>query len=306
MGHVNVSYKGKVELFLEGYRRLIEREIEHGTAVILLTPVKQVMMQNDLDTTTRALIDVYERAIFDLGREYNVPVIDGNLMVKNFSTSECIDFTHFTGEGFQAIGYRLASVFIGQSMHEPRVVTDGSYLGVNYQVDNVNIVVPAKLEASETSPNIPLMMTSGDLDGIQAVAGGLQATIDNTGGKVVWSFYCDKDGLVVIPNLACTSTTATVSMKLDFGANQGKWSNYFNCVNTGSIDRTHKEASSITATGSALNWGKHNIKATQAIKITTEGWHSIEISATGLEVGETLDVYGLNFVSLDMYNLLIK
>ena len=305
-GHVAISYKGHIELFLEGYRRLIERELEHGTAVILLTPVKQVMIDADVDTTTRAMIDVYERAVYDLGREYNVPVVDGNIMVKNFSTIESLDFTHFTGEGNQAIGYRLASIFIGQSISEPKVVTDGSYLGVNYQIDNDNIVPPAKLEANTSSPNVSLMMTSGDLNSIQSVNGGLQVTVDKNGGKVVWSFYCDRDGLVIVPSLACTSTSATVSVKLDFGSIQGRWSNYFNSVSTGEIDRNHKEHSVITATGSALNWGKHNLKQTQVIKVTTEGWHSLEISATGLGDSETLNIYGLSFIGLDMYNLLMK
>lgn len=303
-GHVPVSYKGKIDQFLEGYRRLLEREIEHGTAVILLTPVKQMMIQGDLDTTTRTMIDVYERAIFSLGREFNCPVIDGNLLVKNFDNNLSLDFTHFISEGNQAIGYKAVALFVGQSMHEPRYVTDGSYLGVNYQIDNVNIVEPATLVSDETSPNIPVMMSSEDLVNIQRSAGGLQINIGDTGGKAVWSFYADRDGLVVIPNLACTSTTANITMKLDFGAVQGSWSNYFNCVGTGSIDRNYKEPSVIEHTGSIANWGKHKIKTTPSIKMVSEGWHTIEISATGLNQGETLNIYGLNFLGLDMYKLL--
>lgn len=302
--HVNITYKGKIDLFLEGYRKLIQRELEHGTAVILLTPVKQMMIQDDLDTTTRAMIDVYERAVFDLGREFNCPVIDGNLLVKNFDNTLSLDFTHFIPDGNQAIGYRMVAPFVGQSMHEPKIVTDGSYLGANYQIDNVNIVEPAKLVSDDTSPNISAMMNSQDLVTIQRSTGGLQINVDNTGGKAVWSFYADRDGLVVIPNLACTSTTATIRMKLDFGAVQGAWSNYFNCVGTDDINRDYKEPTSIESTGVVANWGKHRVGETPVIKMVSEGWHTVEISATGLAEGETLNIYGLSFLSLDMYKLL--
>ena len=304
--HVPISIKGKIDVFLEGYRRLIEREIENGTAVILLTPFKQMMLENDLDTTTRAMIDVFERAVYYLGREFNCPVVDGNLMVKNFGSDSSIDFTHFIPEGNQAIGYRLVSLFVGQSINEPKVVGDGSYLGVNYQLDNANIVAPAILSSSDSSPNIPAMMRSEDLVAIERVSGGLQVALDKNGGKVVWSFYADRDGLVVVPNLACTSTSANISVKLDFGAMQGKWSNYFNYVGTGEINRDYAESSSISSQGNVANWGKHNLENTPVIKITTEGWHTIEISVTDLADSETLDVYGLNFLSLDMYNLLLK
>lgn len=304
--HVPLSVKGKIDVFLEGYRRLIEREIEHGTAVILLTPVKQMMVLNDLDTTTRAMIDVYERSIFDLGREFNCPVIDGNLMVKNFGNDLSLDFTHFVPEGNQAIGYKLVSLFVGQSMHEPKIVGCGSYLGVNYQLDNVNIVAPAKLMTSDSSPNIPVMMSSEDLTNINRISGGLEINIDSNGGKAIWSFYADRDGLVVIPNLACTSTAATITMKLDFGAIQGKWNNYFNYAGTTAIDRNYNEPSSISSQGSVVNWGKHNLAETPCVKMVSEGWHTIEISATGLREGETVNIYGLNFLGLDMYNLLTK
>ena len=87
---------------------------------------------------------------------------------------------------------------------------------------------------------------------------------------------------------------------------QGKWSNYFNYIGTGEVNRDYVEPSSISSQGNVANWGKHNLKNTPVIKITTEGWHTIEISATDLADSETLDVYGLNFLSLDMYNLLSK
>ena len=319
-GHVDKvtpNYRGQVDKYIEAYRKLVEREIENGTAVVVLSPTKQTVNSPN-DTGDRTLIDIYEQATFSFCQEYNIPCINGNDMVKNFGNDMSIDFTHFTQDGFRAVGYRLASVFIGQSPERPMVVTDGSYLGINPQLDNVNIVRPTILESSRYSPNLPLELTSEDLEyPAQKVEHGLQAVIKGN-GKVVWSFYCDRDGMVVVPSIYSASLGVTAHMKLDFGAKQGKWSNQWNNVGL-EINRDYEEPAEITITNSELighgnkSYGLHVLKYDNqpVIKITTAGWHTIEMSASFPEsrsidpdqIGNgSVSVFGLNFLSLDSYN----
>lgn len=314
------GYRGNVELYIEGYRRLIEMEIDNGTAVVLMSPTKQTLNTDGLDIDTRTTIDVYEQAVKALGIEYACPVIDGNEMTKNFGNDLAIDFCHFTKEGFRAIGYRMASYFIGQSPMFPLNVGTGSYLGVNPHLDNVNIVVPTVLTNTENSPNIPMILNSVDLgENVNRAEGGLQANVTGS-GSITWSFYCDRDNMVVIPSFY-TEDKMDVKVQLDFGAKQGKWNNYWNCISaSGVIDRNYEEPSQVTIGHSQLEdrgtgkaYGVHMITTdSPVLKITTKGWHTIHITPQPVnkplsdipeDFGDgIIQMFGLNFLSLDEYN----
>lgn len=325
-GHISSSYKGKIDLFIEEYRKLIEREIANGTAVILLSPTKLLAVEGMEDIDNRTLLDVYEQAVKNLASEYICPYIDGNEMIQNFGSDLSIDFCHFTKEGWRAIGYRLASILIGQSPLYPMTVFDGSYLGVNPQLDNVNIVKPCILESADSSPNIASMMSSGDLDyPITNPAGGLQVNLSGR-GLVTWSFYCPHDGMVVIPSVKSETVGATIKMNLDFGATQGKWVNEWNRNMSETIDRNYNEPSIISITDDNLNsskiYGLHMINETSPVlKITSKGWHTLTLQAEFPKtkarrvarsiipdepgVGNIV-VYGLDFLSLNSYNMKMK
>ena len=318
------NYKGDVNLFIEAYRKVIEREIENGTAVVLLTPTK-ITMKGTSDVDDRIIVDIYEQAVINLGNEYSCPVINGNELVKNFGNEQSIDFCHYTDEGFRAIGYRLAAAFIGQSPLAPMSVTDGTYLGVNPQMHNVNIVAPTRFDSDKKSPNPPEMLESGDLaTNVERVEKGLTAKIQGT-GKVVWSFYCEHDGMVVVPSLLTPALGTTIHMKLDNGAVQGKWNNYWNVAGDVDANTSYTEPSTVNITNADLighsnkSYGLHVLKNTTqpVLKITTAGWHTLEISATFPGTARDVDgrshipedvgngsvfVYGINFLSLDSYN----
>lgn len=324
---IPAGYKGNVQLFIEAYRKVIEREIENGTAVVLLTPTK-ITLKGSTDTDDRIIVDIYEQAVVNLAKEYNCPCINGNELVKNFGNEQSIDFCHYTDEGFRAIGVRLAAPFVGQSPLSPTTVTDGTYLGVNPQMHNVNIVTPARLDSDTKSPNPPEMLESADLaTNVQRIEKGLVAKVQAT-GKVIWSFYCEQDGMVIVPSLYTPALGTTIHMKLDNGVVQGKWNNYWNVAGDVATDIHHSEPSTIDIENSDLvghsnkSYGLHVLRNTTqpVIKVTTAGWHTLEISATfpsssgyskdintmshiPEDVGNgTVFVYGINFLSLDTYN----
>ena len=311
-GHINIGYKGHIDLFVKGYKELIERELLNGTAVILLTPFKQATIgregvHGDLDD--RTLIDIYEQAIYDIAGEYGIPVINANDLTRDLTNESFIDFTHFTGAYNEAVGKRLASIFIGQSPKNPLLVTNNSYLGVRHQIDNVNLVGGACFEYKAESPNQATGIATPDLDSptITRNPGGIQVSLKAEADKVVWSFYAEQDGMVVIPSFFTDDSAATVEVKLNFGGKQGMYPNYYNYVGSGSINRKYEEPTTVSYTSENLvsgAMGYHVLTPdTKVLKIAAAGHHSIEISVKGLTPGSLIHVYGLTFLSMQSYNM---
>lgn len=330
------SYRGNTELYATACRKMIERELDNGTAVVFMTPTKLTIFRDGFDNDKRTLIDIYEQVGRDVAKEYGVPVIDGNELVKNFATNLYIDAIHYTDEGFKAIGSRLVSYFIGGSPCSPLIVHSGSYLGVNPQVDNVNTVLPTILENTSYSPNFPMTLSSEDLYvPINRDIGGVQASITGS-GKVVWSFYTAHDDMIVIPS--CYSNTTDnlgCRLKLDFGVKQGSYNNYWNSVGTGTIDRNLEvsttvliENTSFVPIGAGKCYGLHMINSASqpVLRIISKGWHTIEMTPIYPPKTQTLSIdeeikihsiipeefgngmlagFGLNFLSLQDYKKII-
>lgn len=325
----NETYRGDVTQYITYMRLLIEREIEGGTAVILLGPVKQLLQQSESgDTTEKTMIDVYEQVCEQLAMEYGVPFINGNDMTKNFGMDLCTDFTHFSAEGNRSIGCRLVAPFVGQSPLKPLVVNSNSYLGVHPQLDNVNISGSAEFAYTDISPNPSVAMSSGNLVyPLVGVDKGIQVSAE-AGGKVVWSFYCEEEGMVVVPSLYTESEGVGATMKLDFGVTQPQWSNYwyFN-ANRGDKEPSTIEInnSDLKAKGSGKNYDASVISSTDPVlRITSKGWHTIEITPLFEETAITtyddetamsvivdpvgsgsLAVFGLRFLSYVDYKKMI-
>ena len=337
-----ISYVGNVELFIESYREIMEKQINSGTAVIVVGPVAQTMLGANTDTTedkgtdtdSRAVIDVYELALRDLAREYNCPFISGNELCGDFDNNMYIDFTHFTQKGFKTIGERLASIFIGQSPAEPVRVSGNTYLDVHTQHNNINLVGSAVLDSSLKSPNRPMSMVTKDLyaSHTERALGGLCAAVTGF-GKVVWSFYAEQDGMVVIPSFFTATDGLTAEVYLDFGADQGVWNNYWNCVDASapSVDRQYREPSKIDINTSVMQswdsgkrYGLHmlNSKSQPVLRIVNKGWHTVmmQIKPIHQEVygvmpssipdampGDgAMSVFGINILSDIEYRMLTK
>lgn len=156
--HLPTNYMGNVSAFINGYKALIERELENGTAVVVISPFRlsTIGIEKDMkaDVDDRTIIDVYEQSLYSLCQEYGVPFIDGSIMLKNFNNTMYLDLSHLMPIGNEAIGKRLASIFIGQNPLRPLKVNHNSYLSVMHQYSNCKLTGTANFGYSETSPNI--------------------------------------------------------------------------------------------------------------------------------------------------------
>ena len=206
------------------------------------------------------------------------------------------------------------------------VVHSGDYLGVNPQLDNINITGTAQFARATYSPNQPAIMANKNL--VYPIPDpdwktkGLMVNVSGT-GSVTWSFYCPHDNMVVIPSVFTKTEGQGVQMQLDFGGLQGKPNNYWNGVMpTITPDYTHEEPTSVvipsdefkrlhddsSMTGWAYGLHMFDYDDQPFLLITTKGWHTISImmpptvstfSVPDTPVGDgNFDVFGLNFMTL--------
>lgn len=335
------NYMGDIEAYIGYMRLIVERELQNGTAVVLMTPTRNTMMldnqsvnNNPEDTNDRTRIDAYEIALRQMAQEYNIPVIDGQEVTRNLSTHHAYDFCHFTNEDNIAIGYRMAAYFVGQSPLYKNEVQSGTYLGVNPQYDNMNITGLAQFARAAYSPNQPMIMANVNLEypisDPDWRTKGLMVNISGT-GSITWSFYTPVDGMVIIPSVYTKTSGQGVGMQLDFGGKQGKWNNMWNAglkFRTATPDYTYEEPSAVDINythfkqiGEGMTYGLHVFEEAEkpgelpVLYVTTKGWHTVSLmmpatssaSVPDVPVGDgNYDVFGLNFLTLHDYKCLVR
>ena len=329
------NYMGDIEAYIGYMRLIVERELQNGTAVVLMTPTRNTMMldnqsvnNNPEDTNDRTRIDAYEIALRQMAQEYNIPVIDGQEVTRNLSTHHAYDFCHFTNED---------NIAIGQSNWEDKLnneVQSGTYLGVNPQYDNMNITGLAQFTRASYSPNQPMIMANVNLEfpisDTDWRSKGLMVNISGT-GSITWSFYAPVDGMVIIPSVYTKTSGQGVGMQLDFGGKQGKWNNMWNAgFKTATPDYSYEEPSAVDINygyfeqiGEGMTYGLHVFEEAEepaelpVLYVTTKGWHTVSLmmpatspnfmSVPDVPVGDgNYDVFGLNFLTLHDYKCLVR
>ena len=179
---------------------------------------------------------------------------------------------------------------------------DSDGAGENDNEDSGDSEGEVEARATKEEPNIVITKATG----------GIQCDLKANEDSILWSFYAENDGMVVIPSFENKSKAGSVVMELDFGANQGSWANYWNFKGSAaSIERNHKEDSTVEYAKSDLSsdkFGYHMIDAShnKAIKIVNEGWHTVRLEAKGLAAEESIKVYGLTFMDMKEFEKTVK
>lgn len=176
---LGAEYVGNVPEFVEWYCKIIERELDNGTAFVIMTPVLQTTVAT-YDIDARTTVDVYEKILYDLGRLYGIPVLNGNELSHNFNNKLIIDFTHFTCAGNESVGKRLAAPFIAGDLSNHRTVTNGSFLGIRPQEDSINVRGAACIDYSDKAPSFPALLDNNDLydTGVSRINKGLAVYVN--------------------------------------------------------------------------------------------------------------------------------
>lgn len=275
-------YTGSVQAFIEGYERLILREInDYGSAVGILTPIKQLEA-----AAGKMGIDVYRHAIVQLAEKYSIPVVDTKQFFAGYDSRTHSDNLHLNTFGNNVLGSRLAATLIGYGPHAPMSVMHGSKLAARPYIDNLQVGRNAVVQFGATATPAD----GGDgTGGIRARIGGSQ-----TLGVVTYSFYTETPDLVAIPQYIA-NPGAALEILLDYNVEQGDNVNDQLLGLTPSL--TDRAVSRIqrTSGGTAITQAGH-ATGVDTIRIANPGWHTLRFWGGASGSTATALILGVEFV----------
>ena len=278
----NCPYKGDVKQFAYYYEQLIVREILMGNALVLIAPL-QTRKTKDLD------VETFRTPVFMLGEKYGIPVIDGSELLESYEYTIWSDDTHLTGEGYTTEGYRIGASLLNKSIVNPQKVSENSILLMSPVQDSCYYKGNAIFYTATTG------YTPNSIDG-DRIACRL-----NSGGELIYTFYAEKEGLVVFPSLFMYAN-AKLEISLNNKIKQAKYRNahafYKNSTwdgsNPSSIIINNIQGDKAYAKQNMYYWfGDDNI-----LKINNKGWHTLTLK----NVGESaINLFGVEFLSSEDY-----
>lgn len=292
----NIEYMGSVKEFIKWYRLIIERELENNTAVILITPPKQLVISTS-GKDSRTSVDIFSNAVYMLGNEYNIPVIDGHLIMEGYGSEYYSDTTHHNGKGYETYACNLLGILIGEGANKPYKINGYDMLGSNILLDNFVLSNGAIIANNESYPTPP------------ECKGSSPAILLKDGNSVTYSFYCEQPNMILVPSLYSASSNCNVKISLDRGVDQPEPQNYFYYKNQNVIDRNIKEPSVIYIKNSHLvDYSnkvytlKNTLKDSDPhITIMRRGWHTVTISTSFGNENDSCTLYGIEFLSYNDY-----
>jgi lysophospholipase L1-like esterase len=289
-----IDYKGNIEEYLKWSRKMIERELDWGSAVIIFLPQKRRY-------TTDPQITSFTQANYLLGQEYGIPVIDTQLMMANFPSSIYCDDSHFNGRGYNIYGSKIAALFIGNGAHNPLTVGKGSILLTRKTIDGVIY-------------NTNAIATAGNYATPQEIPAGSIVLNLKHGSKVTYSFYVEKENMVVFPSIYCSDPSATFTYTLDFGVEQAEYSIDYS-VGLSLAVTNNKPLSSISFDKTKFNRDDKKVLALGFCKskndpylmVSTKGWHTLTIECTRTEpLSNDVTLLGVEFTDLETIDSIEK
>lgn len=277
------NYVGSVQTFIEGYERLILREInDYGSAVGILTPVKQLEAAGG-----KPGIDVYRQAVTQLAEKYSIPVVDTKQFFAGYDSRTHSDAIHLNTFGNNVLGTRLAATLIGYGPHAPLSVMHGSKLAARPYLDNLQVGRNAVVQFGGTSTPAD----GGDgTGGIRARLGGGQ-----TLGIVTYSFFTETPDLVAIPQFVA-NPGAAIEILLDHNIEQGDNVND-DLLGGVAPSLTTRAASRIqrTSGGTAITQAGH-ATGVDVIRVANPGWHTLRFWGGASGSSASCLVLGVEFM----------
>lgn len=257
--------RGNLEKYINDYRKLIERYLNWGTAVVLLTPTRSLGQEN---TKTGRIAEGFRNALTLLGKEYNIPVIDAESFSNGWDNSYYSDSTHFNSKGYKAFAGRLISTLIGNILSNDYKLYSNENISVRLTRDNLVINNGAHVGESENSYG-QVEYTKGK---------GLVLTPSN--GKCYYSFETVEDNMILIPVYGCYGKS--LKFTLDFNNPQGSSTFKFDCDYAKNINNQTSfiVSDNVASINNLDKIIKKCINSNKFFHITNKGLHNICIEQT--------------------------
>lgn len=195
---------GNLSNYIGNMRKIVERYLKWGTAVVLLTPPRSLNVENG---KTGRIAESYRQSLNMIGKEYNIPVIDAESFSNGWDNSFYSDTTHFNSKGYQAFASRLITVLIGNTLIETNKLYTGEFIGIRPTRDNITLGNTATLDHSDSS-----------LGQIEGLTGKGLVILPKT-SITSFAFETVEDDVIIIPVFGCFGNSLTY--ELDFNNPQG-------------------------------------------------------------------------------------
>lgn len=275
----NDQARTEIGKFVDDLEEYIEYELDNDRAVLLITAPK-------MDKTTNIRRDVYSAAMYGVASKYSIYILDTEMLFANYPSSIHYDGIHANSEGGTVLGYKVAAIFTGEGIHNPRTVTNGSNLLGRPTIDSL-IFGPNTRQfiGNETPPHV---ITPNETDSVRGVTANFSGQIGKS--YLYYGFYAESDNLYITPSIKLYPG-ASIKFTLDGGTISPKYSlNNTDFVDTSikiSDDNTYffKNETSKDVYNSAKT---HSF---DPIPLVTAGWHILKIEVEN----DICVLYGLSF-----------
>lgn len=277
--------RGNLEKFIEDYRKLIERYLRWGTAVVILTPPRTRVQEL---LTTGRVGEPFRNALILLGKEYNIPVIDTEEFSNGWDSSFYSDGTHFNTKGYRGFASRLVSLLIGFSLIDDVKLYSNENLGVRRTRDNMTVGTSCIFSEAEGSV------------GQEEFTNNKRLTFHPVNDVGYYSFQTVEDNIVLIPIYGIYGNT-NLRFDLDFNTEQGSktfvadvmYSEYVTAEDKHSPVPSRLVAPNSIGTNSEdMKWIlEQAYKNKLYIHITNKGWHNISVEQTN-KIGNVSAING--------------
>ena len=255
--------RGNLEKYINDYRKLIERYLNWGTAVVLLTPTRSLGQEN---TKIGRIGEGFRNALTLIGKKYNIPVIDAESFSNGWDNSYYSDSTHFNSKGYKAFAGRLISTLIGNILSNDYKLYSNENIGVRLTRDNLVINNGATVSESENSYG-QVEYTEGR---------GLVLLPSN--GKCYYSFETVEDNVILIPVYGCYGKS--LKFTLDFNNPQGSSTFKFDCDYVENINTSLIVSDNVAGINNLGKIIEKCINSNKFFHITNKGLHNICIEQT--------------------------
>ncbi|EKC4293870.1 GDSL-type esterase/lipase family protein [Escherichia coli] len=276
------------------YKKIIARELVKGAAVILITPPPQKQYGANV-----RLLDAYREAVFNIGEQYGIPVLDGVEVFYGIDSTRFSDNVHFREDGYKYLAAKVFA-FLLSKFNNPTKVKSGT----NINVRTFETSMKLKDGAWGTQLNKPSMVSPP----LASYTGGYVVETSQYGNKVFICFYADEDDLIFTPSIIVANST--LSIELDFGLPQSQYSLDDRVVEIINSDITSKPSATLNLNvkDNTLSIDRNSSYDTQKsarIHIASRGWHviSMYINSNQSSGSPLLTIAGMSFLNYETQKL---
>lgn len=205
----NDQNKQSIEDFLHWMKKIILREYDNNTPVLIIIPPKRKVSED-------AKLAGYRKAALTFAKENNIPFFDLAKNQEGISQNFYSDTTHFNAKGYKYIAAKVFAFLNGESILNPVKIGGTGSLSFRNQLDGFDFIPGSTGWLTEKN----IYPTPAEITAETGVAASMLK--DTSGKGIYWCFETLEDNMIVCPSFYTSTTdeSFTLGLELDFGLEQ--------------------------------------------------------------------------------------